>query len=222
MEPTLVDLEWVVRQDPRAVSWWRRLLRLIPEIGRLSLRQGEVAYAPSGDAPRFRADLNDPTGVHLALWPESHSTGWLSLTLSQHQVRWAARIALPWSAIPENTQPLKVEGPILPLDAFEALWAAIRHAEAARGNPLPEIKAGLYSPEARHLTLIGLNPRLVSNLSVRHHGPYPRPPSQDREELKRFARAQGPESYLACPFCLVGVKSRNILRHCDKLHYKAR
>lgn len=44
-------------------------------------------------------------------------------------------------------------------------------------------------------------------------------PPKDREELKEWLRANKNESLVVCPFCGESVKHRNLLQHCDKLHY---
>lgn len=44
-------------------------------------------------------------------------------------------------------------------------------------------------------------------------------PPNDRDELKEWLQANKNESVVVCPFCGVSVKRRNLLKHCDKLHY---
>ena len=44
-------------------------------------------------------------------------------------------------------------------------------------------------------------------------------PPKDRDELKEWLQANKNESVVVCPFCGVSVKRRNLLKHCDKLHY---
>ena len=212
---------WRLGTDPRKVSWWRRLLGLVPEAGLLRLEEGVIVVEEAGGARAFRADLHHSVGVQLNVWPQDRQRGWLEVGLSQHRARFTFRVSLPWSALPEQADVLMIEGPTFPVAGFQSLWGVIRHAEMMRGVTLPEVRAGLYPDEARHLSLIGLKP-LRRQAPPRPAGPYPTPTNRNREDIKAFVRAHSADSFLGCPFCFQGVKAKNLVRHLDKLHYGER